>query len=138
MPRSPLRVEQKGRFQILSRSPTAAEDTVLLGLDQQSQGRQATQAGRFRIEHGPAVSNSKKYVMDRTAKMARLNKIGEKLAKLEADYHRTRLEYDALYAAIVGARDDGPAQKGKNVTFRRSEASGVSKRKKRRSRRRRR
>ena len=130
MPRSPLRMEQKGRFQIFSRSPTAAEDTVLLDLDQQSQGR--------RIEHGPAVSNSKKYVMDRTAKMARLNKIGEKLTRLEGEYQRTRQEYDALYASLVGARDDGPAQKGKNVTFRRSEASGVSKRKKRRSRRRRR
>ena len=138
MPQSPLHVQQKGRFQILSRSPTAAEDAVLLGIDQRSHRPQATQAGRFHIENRPTLSKSKKYVMDRSKKMAELKKIGEKLSRLEGEYHRTRQEYDALYASIVGARDDGPAQKGRNVTFRRSEASGVSKKKQRRSRRRRR
>lgn len=96
--------------------------------------------GRFTIKHVPPgatpLHKSKKYVMDRSKKMDELKKIGEKLSRLEGEYHRTRQEYDALYASIVGARDDGPAQKGRNVTFRRSEARGVSKRKKRRSRRR--
>ena len=141
MPQSPSRVEQKGRFQIISPSLTT-EEQRRLGLDTTSPHRGTMKVGRFTIKHVPPgttpLQKSKKYVMDRSAKMAKLNKIGAKLTRLEGEYQRTRQEYDTLYASIVGARDDGPAQKGRNVTFRRSEASGVSKRKKRQSRRRRR
>ena len=141
MPRSPLRIDEHGRYQFLSRSPTAEENRLLLGLDS-SPRQQTIKVGRFTIkDRSPGATPlrmSKKYVMDRAAKMTKLNEIGKKLSRLEGEYRRTRQEYDTLYGSIVGARDEGTAQKGKNITFRRSEARGVSKRKKRRSRRRRR